>query len=190
MLRKKQIYYYTTLQVSQRSTNVWVHERSKNNWIVTIWLKLDLCMTTSTTTNSELYKNEVKATLSNELVSLSPSPSLVELCAGSDSINVLSWSQVNMNTSCACVLVSKIAYDVENACSDHGIWILIWTWIWTLSLTFCLRTEMKTLSSCAMITYPLSMISWISSNMMRIPETWSMNCSYDQCLHLLYFFEI
>ena len=96
----------------------------------------------------------------------SPSPSLVELCAGSNSINALSWSQVN--ASCACVLVSKIAYDAENACSDHGIW--------TLSLTFHLGSQMKTLSPCAVIAYPSSVISWISSNMMRIPETWSMNC--------------
>ena len=36
MLRKEQIYYHTTLQVSERSTNFQVHERSKNNWIITI----------------------------------------------------------------------------------------------------------------------------------------------------------
>ena len=143
MLRKKQIYYYTTLQVSQRSTNFCVRE-SKNNWIVTIRLKHDLCTTTSTTTNSEPYRNEVKAAVSNKLKSLvylSSSLSLVKLCVESDSIKILSWSQVNVNTSCACVLVSRIVYDVEmtiswkgsnclnaeNACFDHGIW----TWILT-----------------------------------------------------------
>ena len=45
---------------------------------------------------------------------------LVELSAGSDSINVLFWSQVNMNASCACILVSRIAYDAMSACSNHG----------------------------------------------------------------------
>ena len=89
---------------------------------------------TTTTTNSELFENEVKATVSNEPKSslLSSSPSLVQLCPGIDQINVLSWSQVNLNASGTCVLVSRIIYGVEmtvfwkgsdclnaeNACSD------------------------------------------------------------------------
>ena len=65
MLRKTNLLlHYIT--VSQRSTNFQVHERSKNNRIVTIRSKHNLCMTTSTPTNSELYKNEVKATVLNE----------------------------------------------------------------------------------------------------------------------------
>ena len=92
-----------------------------------------------------------------------------------------------MNTSCACILVSRIIYVVEmtvswkgsdclnakNACSNHGIW----TWTLTSILTVCLGSEMKILSSCMVIAYPSNMISWISSDVIRIPETWSMNCS-------------
>ena len=138
-------------------------------------------MTTSATTNSELYKNEVKATMSNKhksLVYRSLSPPLVELCAGFDLINTLFWSQANVNASCTCVLVSRITYDAESACSDHWIWTWIWTLSSTLRLTFHLGSEMKTLSPCSVIACSLSVTSWISSNVMRIPETWSMNCSW------------
>ena len=93
---------------------------------------------TITTTNSELFKNEVKATVLNEpqsLVYRAHLPSLVKLCPGFNPINILSWSQVNVNASGACVLVSRIVYGVkvtvswkgsdclnaENACSNHGI---------------------------------------------------------------------
>ena len=101
-----------------------------------------------------------------------------------------------MNASCTCVLVSKIIYDVkmtvswkgsdclnaQNACFDHAIWTSIWT--------FCLGSEMKNLPSCSMIAYPLSVISWISLDVMRIPETWSMDCSsivIDVCIYNLFF---
>ena len=98
---------------------------------------------TTTTANSELVSNEVKITVLNKQKSLvlSSSPSSVELCPGFDPINVLSWSHVNVNTSGACILVSRITYDDEmtassegsnclnakNACSYHRIW----TWILT-----------------------------------------------------------
>ena len=107
------------------------------------------------TTNSELFKNEVKAAVSNEPKSSlsSSSQSLVKLCPGFDPINVLFGSQVNVNASGACVLVSRIVYGVkmtvpwkgsdclnaENACSDHGIWTWILISIWTI----CLGSEMK-----------------------------------------------
>ena len=107
----------------------------------------------------------------------SPSPSLVKLCAESYLINILPWSQVNVNASCTSILVSKITCDAENASSDHVIWTWILALIWTSSLTFHLESEMKTLSLCVVIAYPLSVISWISSDVMRISETWSMNCS-------------
>ena len=130
---------------------------------------------------------------------MSSSPSSVELCPGFDPINVLSWSHVNVNAHGACILVSKIIYDDEmtaslkqsdclnakNACSDHGIW----TWILTSILTVCPRSKMKIPSSCAVITYPSSMISWISSDMMRILGTWSTSCSLiviDVCIYLLF----
>ena len=101
----------------------------------------------------------------------------------SDPINVLSWSLGRVNASCTCVLMSGIIYDVKmtvfwkvsnclngkNTCSGPGIWTLI--------LTSCLRSEMKILSSCGMITYLLSVISMTSLHAMRILGTWSMNCS-------------
>ena len=135
---------------------------------------------TITTTNSKLFNNEVKIIVLNEPKSLVIDP-----------INVLSWSHVSVNTSSTCILVSRIIYDdemtaslkgsdclnAENACSNHGIWTWILTSIWTLILTICLRSEMKILSSCVVIAYPLSVISWISSDVMRILETWSTNCS-------------
>ena len=130
---------------------------------------------------------------------MSSSPSSVELCPGFNPINILSWSHENMNASGTCVLVSRITYDDEmtasskgsnclnakNACSDHGIW----TWILTLILTICLRSEMKTPSSCMVIIYPSSVISWISSDMMRILGTWSTNCSLimiNACIYHLF----
>ena len=110
---------------------------------------------------------------------------ILDKSPGFDTI-ILSWSHVNVNASGTCILVSKTVYDdemtasskgsnclnAENACPNHGIWIL------TLILTICLRSEMKIpSSSCAVIAYPSSMISWISLDMMRILGTWSMNCS-------------
>ena len=103
-----------------------------------------------------------------------------------------------MNVSGTCVLVSRIIYGVEmtvswkgsdclnakDACSDHGIW----TWILISILTICLGSEMKILSSCVVITFPSNVISWISSGMMRIPKTWSTNCSsimIDVCVYHL-----
>ena len=80
-------------------------------------------MKTSTTTNSELFNNKVKATVSSkpqESGLLMSSPSLVELCAGFDSINVLSWSQVNVNTSGTCILVIRIIYEVKMTCLLEG----------------------------------------------------------------------
>ena len=102
--------------------------------------------------------------------------------ARSDPINILSWSLGSMNTSCTCVLVSRI-YEVEmtvflkgsdclndeNTCSGPGIWTLI--------LTSCQRSEMKILSSCWVITYLLSLVFWTSLDMIRILGTLSMNCS-------------
>ena len=128
--------------------------------------------------------------------------SSVKLCLGFNPINVLSLSHVNLNASSTCILVSRIIYDdgmiasskgsdclnAENACSDHGIWTWILTLIWTLILTIYLRSEMKIPSSCMVITYPSSRISWISSDMMRILGTSSTNCFsivIDVCVVLL-----
>ena len=129
-------------------------------------------MKTRTTTNSELYRNEVKATASHEQSGLSKSsPFHVELYlklslnARSDPINVLSWSLGSVKVSCTCVLVSRIIYDVEmtvfskgsdclngkNTCSGPGILTSI--------LTSCLRSKMKILSSCGVIACLSSVIS-------------------------------
>ena len=118
----------------------------------------------------------------------------LSLNARSDPINVLSWSLGSMKASCACVLVSRIIYVVEmtvfwkgsdclngeNACSGPGIW--------TSNLTSCLRSEMKILSSCGVITYLSSVISYTSLDTMKILRTWSMNCSLtmiDICVYHL-----
>ena len=123
-------------------------------------------MKTRTTTNSELYKNEVKVTASNELSGLlSSSPFHVKLYlklslnARSDPINILSWSLGSMNTSCTCVLVSRIVYDVEMTVFSKGSDCLngkntyCGPEISTLILTSCLRSEMKILSSCGVMAY-------------------------------------
>ena len=131
-------------------------------------------MKTRTATNSEPYKNKVRSYCIKQTYESglsSSSPFYVELYlqlssnARSDPINVLSWSLRSLNASCTCVLVSRIIYDVKmtvffkesnclngkNTCSSPAIWTLI--------LTSCLRSEMKILPSCGVITYLLSVIS-------------------------------
>ena len=44
--------------------------------------------------------------------------SSVELCPGFDPINILYWSHMNVNTSVACVLVSRITYDDKMTASS------------------------------------------------------------------------
>ena len=110
---------------------------------------------------------------------LSPSPSLVRLCAGSDSINTLSWSQVNVNTSCACILVSKITYDAKNVCSDHGIW----TWIWTLSLTFCLSDSFPLCGNHLSFKRNLLDLFWHDEDPWDLE--YELLLDHDLCLHLL-----
>ena len=145
----------------------------------------------------------LKATASNKLKEsglLSSSPFHVELClklssnTRSDPINILSQSMGSVNASCTCVLVSRIVHDVKttvfwqgsncpsgkNTCSSPVIWTLI--------LTSCLRSRMKILSSCGVIAYLLSMISWTSLDAMRILGTWNVNCSLtmiDICVYHL-----
>ena len=140
---------------------------------------------TITATNSELLNKVIDYCI--ELKSLAIEfPSPVKLCPRFDPINVLSWSHVNVNTSVACTLVDRIAYDdemtassrgsdclnAENTCFNHGIL----TWILTLIWTICLRSEMKILSSCVVTTCPSSAISSISLDMMKTLGIWSMNC--------------
>ena len=143
----------------------------------------------------------LKTTVLNELKSLDYRAHLqfhIELYlelssnAGSNPINILSWSLVSVNAFNACVLVSGIIDDVkmtvfwkgsdcpngENTCSSPGILTSI--------LTSCLLTSC--LSSCRVIAYLTSVISSTSLNGMWILETWSMNCSStagDICIYHL-----
>ena len=150
---------------------------------------------TITTTNSKLLNNEVKGYCIELKSPVIEFPSSVKLCPGFDPINVLSWSHVNVNTSFACTLASRIAYDdemtassrgsdclnAENASFDHGILTSIWT--------VCLRNEMKILSSCTVTACPLSAISLISLDVMKILGIWSTNCSLimiDVCIYCLF----
>ena len=78
-------------------------------------------MKTSTTTNNELYQNEVNATPWNELKSLDEQAHLHLMSnAKYDVINVLSWSLGSVNAFCTCALVSRIIYDVEMT-SGRGV---------------------------------------------------------------------
>ena len=153
-------------------------------------------MKTNTTTNSEPYKNEVKATPLNELKSSSPSQVELYLELSSDAksevINVLSWSLGSMNAFCTCTLVNKIIYDVEmtvfwkgSNCLNGRICLLL---PWDLDLDLDLLSEEQDEDSLLLWGDHLSFECDLLDLFRCDEDPWDLKCdlllNHDQCLHL------